>query len=216
MSSREIAEVVRPIRLRTVVTAEGETTTPIVTCPRMHESIDAHACAACMRVVGLEWELTRGGEVRCLVSNQAAPPTPDRRADLPERAARTRVDAVADPIVTCVRPDVKLERVREVFASTRQRAVAVVDVENKLVALVSRSDLTRAPTEGTVADVMTSCVHSLPEDSPLSYAVSLLAHEDVAQVPIVTAEGMVTGICHALDVLRWVADGLGYSVPTKR
>lgn len=215
MSSRDIASVRHPVRLRTVVTTEGETTTPIVTCPQRTESIDARTCAACMRMVSLEWEPERGGEVRCLESNQTPPTKTDPRADFGERAARTTVNEVTDVSLTCVRPDVPLSRVREVFASTRQRAVAVIDADGRLEALVSRSDLTRAPTEGTVAEVMTKCVHALPEDAPLSYAVSLLAHEDVAQVPVVTSEGTVTGICHALDLLRWFADGLGYKL-TKR
>lgn len=209
MSSRDLTEVVRPIRIKTTVTAEGESTTPLVHCPQQNEYISAQTCAGCMRMRSLEWQAERGGEVHCLLSNQ--PREPDRRADFAELAARTMVMDVAGSVVTCVTRDVSLLRVREIFTRTSQRAIAVVDEEGRLAGIVSRSDLVNAPETGTVADVMTPRVHALPEDSPLPYAVSLLAHDDLSEVPVVAADGTVTGICHALDLVRWLAARLGYT-----
>ena len=147
--------------------------------------------------------------------------------------------------VMTVTPDTTVAEIARVLTTYRLGSVPVVDDGGHLVGIVSESDLflkekgipysaVKLPErfqqwvdagrlaqiyEGarthTAADVMTRCVHALPEDAPLSYAVSLLAHEDVAQVPVVTSEGTVTGICHALDLLRWFADGLGYKL-TKR
>ena len=211
MPSRDIVERRIPLRLCTTVTPKGETMMPYVRCPRGDESIDAHACAGCMRVRSLEWEPATGGEVRCLIGSE---PT-DPRADFGELAARTFVHEIASPLATFVTADVSLERVRTIFAESRARALAVVDAEGKLEALVSRTDLVDAPTEGTVRDVMTACVHALPEDAPIAYAVTLLAFEDIGEVPIVKMDGTVTGMCHALDVLRWVAGRLGYTAPTK-
>lgn len=208
---RDVAERALPIHLRTVMSSTGAETTPFVSCPKRGETIDARECASCMRMRSLEWEPGRGGEVRCYLSNQPAPPDP--RADIAELAARTRVRDVVAPTVTCVTPDVTLERLRAHFGSTHERAVAVVDAEGKLEGLVSRSDLVRAPEEGTAADVMTARVHALPEDAPLSFVVALLAQEDVGEAPIVRADGAVTGICHALDVMRWLAARLGYVWP---
>jgi CBS domain-containing protein len=167
--ARQRAEAVSRVRLKTTLTAMGETTVAIVQCPPPKER------------------------------------EPDRRADLGEMAARTTVDEVMGPVATCVTTDVSLARVRELFATTRQRAVAVVDGDGRLEGLISRTDLVNAPAIGTAADVMSSPVHALPEHAPLAYVVGLLAHEDLGEVPIVTADGTVTGICHALDVVRWLA-----------
>ena len=58
---------------------------------------------------------------------------------------------------------------------------------------------------------MAPCVHALPEDAPLAYAVTLLPHANIAEVPIVSEDGRVTGLCHALDIVRWCAQRLGYA-----
>lgn len=137
--------------------------------------------------------------------------TIDRRADLGEIAARTPIREVASASVTCVTPDVSIAVLRTHFELTRDRAVAVVDADGNLEALVSRSDLVRGPDEGTAADVMTARVHALPEDAPVSFAIALLADEDIGEVPLVTAEGRVTGICYSLDLMRWLAARLGYA-----
>lgn len=209
--SRDVAEVVRPVRLKLLVTATEETTTPIVHCPRQDLTINAQACAGCMRMHSLEWEPGRGGEVHCLLSNQAAAPGHPRPTELREVAAGVRAGDVAGPVFTCFTRDVPLSRLRELFTMTSQRAIAVVDDDGCLEALVSRSDMVSAPEVGTVADVMTKRVRALPEDAPLPYAVSLLGHEDLAEVPLVDGDGRVTGIVHALDLVRWLAARLGYT-----
>lgn len=157
----------------------------------------------------LEWTPTNGGSVTCLFSRE---PVTDPRADFAELAARTHVEELLAPVTYCVTPDVDLAGLREVF-DERTRAVAVVDAEGKLQGLVSRSDLLRATPTSTVADLMTPRVHALPTDAPIAYAVSLMAIEDISEVPVVTVEGKVIGICFALDVMRWVAGRLGYSLP---
>src|SRR5689334_21946265 len=88
-ATRDVAEVVRPIRLKTFVTPTTERTVPIVHCPQQDLTINAQICAGCMRMRSLEWEPERGGEVHCLSSNQ--PITPDGRADMGEVALRTHV-----------------------------------------------------------------------------------------------------------------------------
>ncbi|MBX3232485.1 MAG: CBS domain-containing protein [Labilithrix sp.] len=206
MASREMKERIIPLRLCTTIAPAHETLRPFVVCPRTHQAIDAHTCAGCMRMRSLEWGPTSGGEVGCVVGDDEPPLDP--RADFAEIAARTKVFDVIAPVATCVTPEVPLERVRELFANGVARTLPVVDDEGKLQGLVSRSDLVSA--EGTVKDVMTPSAHALPYEAPLPYAVSLLAQEDVGEVPVVKLDGTVVGMCHALDVLRWVAAQLGY------
>jgi CBS domain-containing protein len=133
----------------------------------------------------------------------------DPRADFGELAARTLVRDIAQRTFTCVTPDLPLSRLRSII--TTERAVAVVDDEGKLQGLVSRSDLAAArPGVCTAADVMRRRVHALPDDAPLAYVIPLMAVDDISEVPLVTDDGRVTAICHALDVIRWVSTRLGF------
>lgn len=201
-----------PLRLCTTFTSEGETTAPYVHCPRRNETIDARQCVGCMRMRSLQWTPTGGGSVGCLFSRE---PPADPRADFGELAARTRVQELIAPLTLCITPDLPLESVRALFHDPHTRAAAVVDVERKLQGLVARSDLMHASPDATIDELMIKRVHALPVDAPVSYVVSLMAIEDVSEVPIVTPEGVVVGICFALDVMRWVAAQLGYAVPNR-
>jgi len=206
-----VREVAFPIHLRTTITAKGETTEPTVVCPRYDRSIDAHACAGCMRMRALEWDAGRGGEVVCLLSGNPEPRDP--RCDFGELAARVHVQDVTSRSTLCVTPDVSLDRIRTIFETDRERAIAIVDDDGKLQGILSRTDLARASATMTTEETMTKKVHALPENAPISYAISLMALEDISEVPVVTGEGKVVGICHALDVMRWVAAHLGYTQP---
>jgi CBS domain-containing protein len=114
--------------------------------------------------------------------------------------------------MTTVTLDVTLAALRRVFTEHRLRTALVVDPDGKLQGIVSRSDLTVAPIEGTVGDIMPQKVHALPESAPLGFAVALMALDDISEVPLVTDDGVPTGICHSLDVVRWLAGRLGYVV----
>lgn len=216
-ASHDVVEKVIALRICTTVDEDGqETMRPVVRCPRSHEAIDAHQCAGCMRMRSLEWGPTTGGEVSCLVAPE---PAVDPRADFGEVAARTQVFDVVAPVATCVTPGVSLSSARAIFERVRARALPVVDGDGKLAGILSRADLAARTAEGplsetmTVRDVMTPCTHALPYEAPLPYAISLLAHEELGEVPVVKVDGTVVGVCHAVDILRWVASQLGYVPP---
>jgi CBS-domain-containing membrane protein len=59
-------------------------------------------------------------------------------------------------------------------------------------------------------------VHGLPEEAPLAYAISLMAFEGLHEVPAIASDGRVVGMLTAIDALRWMANGLGYVLPTKK
>lgn len=204
-----------PLRLCTVVTTEGEAIHPFVRCPRRARTIDALSCTGCARMRSLEWNPSAGGEVVCSVDDGKAPKSIDRRADFGEAAARVLLHEVITPVTTCVRPDLPISQLKRVIAEKGVRCVAVVDDEGKLQGLISRTDLTTAADFGSVADIMPSRVHSLPEDAPIAYAIALMAYEDVSEVPVVTADGTLIGVYHVLDALRWVAGRMGYVAPEK-
>lgn len=202
------------LRLCNVVGPDAEELKPYVRCPRRDETIDALTCTGCARMRSMEWEPRKGGVVICSVDEPAA--TTDRRADLAEAAARVLLHEVVMPVTTCVTPDVSIQQLRRLMANEGLRSVPVVDLEGKLQGLVSRTDLTTAADFGLVENMMTSRVHALPEDAPVAYAIALMAFENVSEVPVVTADGTVAGMYHALDALRWVAGKMGYVNPMKK
>lgn len=207
-------EHVNPIRLAVCVGPEGESARPFVRCPRRAESVDVLDCIRCNRLRSLAWEPS-GGSLACLTEDEPEEPPPvDRRADCAEAAARAPLHAMMPPATTCVTADVPIDQVKRLLAERGLRAVPVVDGEGKLEGLVSRTDLAAAATFGVVGDMMTSKVTSLPEDAPVAYAIALMACQGVSEIPVVTSEGKVVGIYHALDALRWIAGRMGWVAPS--
>ncbi len=158
----------------------------------------------------------------------------DPRVDVAAAAARTALREVMPPNVTCVRADSSLEMASRLLLERELRCLPVVDVDGRLIGIVSKSDLLREGAEGdalqmrvelepgfhleqmsarTVSEIMTPCVHALPEDAPVAFAISLLAFESLHEAPIVTSDGRVVGVVTALDVLKWLASRMGYEVP---
>lgn len=65
----------------------------------------------------------------------------------------------------------------------------------------------------TVGDIMMPFVLRLPEGSSIDEAAALMAAENVHRLLIVSASDEVVGIVSALDILRWMAERDGISVP---
>ncbi len=198
------------LRLCTVVASSGETMQPFVRCPRRGKTIDALLCTGCARMRSLEWDPAHGGEVICSLDDDDGRPPLDGRADIAEAAARALVHEVTAPVTTCVTLDLPITRLRALFAEKGLRNAPVVDADGKLEGLVWRADLMAAPNAATTAEVMTECVHALPEDAPISSAIALMAFEELTEVPIVSADGAVIGVCRAFDALRWLAQRMGF------
>lgn len=208
-----------PLRHCTVVSKEGESFRPFVQCPYRDGSLDAFECSDCARMTSFEWDAARGGQVVCEIEEEVLeknkrPPT-DRRADIGEAAARSSVKEVMRPISISVTADITVGRLKEMFSKSGVRTLPVVDDAGKLQSLVSKGDLIFAGNSAIVADVMPEYPHSLAENTPLSYAIALMAFEDLTEIPIVAVDGMVVGICHSVDALRWVARRMGYVPATE-
>ncbi len=143
------------------------------------------------------------------------------RVDVAEAAARVRLGDMPGREPTCVRRDLRVSEIADLFVTDRLRALPVVDDAHRLIGIVTKTDLLRVEGRArgnafspvTVAEIMTPIVHGLPEDAPVAYAIALMAFERLHEVPVVDAEGRVLGMVTAIDALRWVAGALGYVVP---
>lgn len=203
-------EQVTALRLSTLISPDNESVQPIVHCPRRAESMVALECVGCKHLRSLEWDSSQGS-ITCVVDREPLSRVAvDRRADFAEAGVRAPLHEMLPQTTTCVTADVPIEQVKRLMAERGLRAVAVVDAHGKLKGIVSRTDLTTAATFGVVRDIMTANVATLPEDAPVAYAIALMAFDDVGEIPVVTSEGKVVGIYHALDALRWVAGRMGW------
>lgn len=133
--------------------------------------------------------------------------------DLAESAAKIPLGELVSPNFVCVGRSMPLESVTALFLSGDIDCAPVVDADGALIGIVSKSDLLRHGVDklgvGTVADVMTPCVHALPDHATLAYAFGLMALEKLHYVPVVSREGVVVGVLTSLDVLQWVTAQFG-------
>ncbi|MGE0547167.1 MAG: response regulator [Kofleriaceae bacterium] len=94
--------------------------------------------------------------------------------------------------------------------------VSVVDDDERVVGMVTRSDLLRARTETeldrAVDDVMTPFAFSMPADAPLTRAAALMAHEGVHRLVVTDGDRRPVGMVTSLDIMRWVAREAGFMV----
>ncbi len=201
-----------------------------VFCPHVGRSRSVEDCAEC--------PFARAVDDAVVTCVRSAGPQPqkfkvgdDPRVDIGAAAARTLLHEALSRDVVCVRSDASIAMASALIVDRNLACVPVTDAENKLIGIVSKTDLLAdreeekvsadlppvprgfhvEPSEArTVAEIMTPCVHALPDDAPLAFAISLMAFEDLHEVPVVDREGHVMGVVTALDMTRWLAERMGY------
>lgn len=159
-------------------------------------------------------------------------------ADLAQAA--DRVAEVMRQAALCVRSDVDVEALAEVFLHRGITSAPVVDADGKAIGFVSMTDLVRdrhengdggalddplpacllgelgvrvAPGPRTVGDVMTSPAISVTAYTAVTRAAAVMAFEGIRQLAVSALDGRVIGVISAMDVLRWVAQRNGFAVP---
>jgi CBS domain-containing protein len=238
MDDEAIRTKKNPVRRRLVIDGASDCEADYsVYCPSRGRAESLETCAACKHV----WRMPVDpaifdAMVECVPAEpkEASPP---RRMDMQEAAMRAPLRDVMQREVLCVRGDASVESIRALLLERGLRCVPVVDEERKLVGIVAKTDLLRdddsrgdldesgplPPVEPgfhveelatrVAADVMSPHVHALPEEAPLAFAISLMALEEVSEVPVVAADGQVVGVLTAHDVMKWMAEQLGYVFP---
>ncbi len=118
-----------------------------------------------------------------------------------QRICRRRVDLA--------RADDTVRAAAQRFSQRNVGTLVVVDEAKRPVGIVTDRDLVtrvlamrRDPGETTVGDVMTPRPRTVGEDADPEVALSLMAAGGFRRIPVVDAEGVVTGILSLDDVLR--------------
>lgn len=140
---------------------------------------------------------------------------------LPAPALST-VEEVMARDVLAVRPDMDLRTAAELLLENAISGMPVVDEQNQLLGMVSKTDMMRHRLENgeesvslssdqhvledtTVADVMTRQVLTVLEGTSLVEAAKLMVTAGVHRVPVVSPEGALVGLVTTSDFVRWVA-----------
>lgn len=157
-------------------------------------------------------------------------------------ADRLPVSSIMTNDVVCVRPDVTIGSLTELLLDLDLSGVPVVDDTGHAIGVVSKTDLIRhhraledwsaaqvivdAPFElgfrgehgapGTVADVMTHVVFTVPEEASISSAAAVMSYRNVHRLPVVNASGTVVGLLSSIDIVDWVAQGAPEQLARRR
>jgi CheY-like chemotaxis protein/predicted transcriptional regulator len=211
------------IRARDTVDAAGQRTTSLdIFCP------DCHA-----------WTVVGGGSWSISAAVAAARdahrrPMPD---DDPSRVA---IATIMSRHVLCARPEMSVEALGQLLLDEHIGGIPVVDRDNRLLGIVTKSDILRGGWEpaawavddpkqrlasgyhaeplprAVAGEIMTPFVFTLPMDAPIARAAALMAHEGIHRLAVVAHDGTVVGMVTAFDVIRWMAQRAGYVVPDGR
>ena len=129
--------------------------------------------------------------------------------------------------VLCVRPDVSVDSLVELFVETSLRAVPVVDRHGTLLGIVTEADALldvharsnhdqpRSSDRQVrdAASIMRGLPLSLPESTSVARAAAVMVFEDASRAVVLSAQGDIVGLLSATDILFWLARSAGYLLP---
>ncbi|MEX1157800.1 MAG: CBS domain-containing protein [Thermomicrobiales bacterium] len=122
-------------------------------------------------------------------------------------------DIMTDEVAT-VSPDLQVENAARMLFSQSISGMPVVDDDGKLVGVVTEFDII-AKEGSTVADIMTTDVVTVSEDTDAETVAQILTSRRVRRVPVVR-DGGVVGIVSRSDLVRlfaltrWSCETCGY------
>ncbi|MCA9523924.1 MAG: CBS domain-containing protein [Myxococcales bacterium] len=150
-----------------------------------------------------------------------------------DEKALMRVADVMTGQVICLRPDMSVESVTQLFLEHRISGAPVIDDDGRPIGVISKTDLVResfdrdsltewdvTPTDddtregfhvqretrATVAEVMTPVVVTLEASAPITEAARLMIEQRIHRIPVVSDTGRVVGIVSAVDLLGPIAN----------
>jgi CBS domain-containing protein len=124
-----------------------------------------------------------------------------------ETKAATAADIMTREVLT-TRPEVAVRELAKRLAYHRISGMPVVDEHGAVIGVVSEADLI-SKRGSTVADIMTSPVIGVDEETPAVEVAALLTTERIKRVPVLR-DGRLIGLIGRSNVVSWAASqGLG-------
>jgi CBS domain-containing protein len=160
----------------------------------------------------------RSGDVE-LIRAHRDPPTSHEGS--PTIAGIVPISDIMTREVICVRGDVPIETVIDLFVNQYIGCVPVVDDEGCPLGMLTKRDVVepmanRVSTADespcwtslaprTADEAMLPLAFSLDDRATVAQAAKLMATEGLHHVPIVSQKGRVIGMVSSLDIVRWLA-----------
>jgi CBS domain-containing protein len=125
-----------------------------------------------------------------------------------------RIKDIMTSDIATVRPDTPTENAARLMFSRSISGAPVVDENNQLVGVVTEFDII-AKEGRTVADIMTTDVVSVGEDTDAETVAQILISRRVRRVPVVR-DGKIVGIVSRSDLVRlfaltrWSCENCGF------
>jgi CBS domain-containing protein len=175
-----------------------------VFCRSRGRSVNLSVCEACPHVRALPD--ARGERLECV---GMAPTKIAPRADVAEAAARAVVADVVGPESLCVSADAPVALLGR-RAPVTTGWLPVVSKDGRLQGVL---DADVAPLAGRqIAGELAAAPPAVLVDAmPLSVAIECLAEAPRGALPVVSETGFVVGTLTSHDVVRWLAQQIGYA-----
>jgi len=161
------------------------------------------------------------------------PATPARKRprETTQSAATTPISTIMSRNVTSVRSGTSLDVLAELLLARGLSRVPVLDVNGRLIGIVSKTDLVKQTHEAgdtleespldasladvrglhvhgegaTVDDLMSQPVTAVGESTSIQRAAQLMVGSQVHGLPVVTGSGELTGFVSTMDILAWLS-----------
>ena len=99
--------------------------------------------------------------------------------------------------------DDNIDKARDLIISTGHRALPVVDNNERLVGIVSESDLIQHYDFGNnIVDTIMSGAIVIEETNLLSNIISKMKRYHISRLPVINKKGLLTGIVGSIDLLK--------------
>jgi CBS domain-containing protein len=122
----------------------------------------------------------------------------------PAVTPETRVGEIMTRNVLTARPETPVVEVVQLMAGHRITGLPVVDEANRLIGVVSESDIIGKSGE-TVGEIMTNGSWTVTEDSSLGEAAEVMLRRRIRRLPVVRGDNEMVGLLSRSDLISFFA-----------
>ena len=122
----------------------------------------------------------------------------------PQVTPETKVDEIMTRNVLTTKADQAVVDIVQLMAKSRITGLPVVDDNNRLIGVVSESDIIGKAGD-TVGDIMTNGSWTVGEETPLGEAAELLLRRRIRRLPVIRGDNELVGLVSRSDLISFFA-----------
>jgi predicted transcriptional regulator len=121
-----------------------------------------------------------------------------------EFTPQTRVGEIMTRNVLTAKPETPVVDIVRLMAKNKITGLPVVDIENRLIGVVSESDIIGKAGD-TVADIMTNGSWTVTEDTLLGDAAEIMLRRRIRRLPVISGDNELIGLLSRSDLITFFA-----------